>query len=103
MKTLVWNSRTKQFAVLSRELAHAMMSFGSVEGFNHATESPRLDSITLSQRGKTARVTIKAGKDELHADSGRIEAKRLVCLLAEWTKAPAFNVKDSGKTVPFAI
>ena len=100
MKTLIWSSKSHEFALVSPELAHAMMSFGSREGYNRATSSPpALTSIELSQEGKQAKITLRMGEYSYWHKAGRVESKRLVKTLAAWTKAPAFNVKDSGKRV----
>ena len=39
------------FAVVSDSLARAMLTVGNTEGFTTATEKPRLDRLTIEQRG----------------------------------------------------
>lgn len=100
MQTLIWSSTSHEFALVSPELAQAMLAVGSLEGFNRATSSPPvLTSIELSQEGKQTKITLRMGEHSYWHKAGRVESKRLVKILAAWTKAPAFNVKDNGKRV----
>lgn len=96
---LALNSKNNTFALVSTDAAAAIMSMGSVEGFNGVNHSLKtLDKVVIRQEGKKCRVDIHKGASVFSSlPSGRVEAKKLAAQLASLYSAPLFNVKESGK------
>lgn len=96
---LALNSKNNTFALVSTDAAAAIMSMGSVEGFNGVNHSLKtLDKVVIRQEGKKCCVDIHKGASVFSSlPSGRVEAKKLAAQLASLYSAPLFNVKESGK------
>lgn len=98
---LAYNGATGDFAVVSPELAQAMMTTGNTQNLNRVslTLKPKRLVLRWIKSGETA-VEIELIGMTLRHICGRVEAKKIISRLIEWTGAPAFNVKNSGNLTP---
>ncbi len=102
---LVWNSTTRDFALVSYELAQAMLGMGNTEGFDRLSRHPgkgfRVVIRPFRSTGCTVDIETKAGT--YSHQCGRVEGKKLAAQLHKHFEWPVFNVKNTGKLVPCTI
>lgn len=98
---IIWNRKTRLFAIVSPDLASAMIQVGNTSGFDAVNHTSRkLDKVTIMQDGRKCRVEIEKGGVCLTSEPmGRVKAKRLASFIHEIYSTPLFNIKADGKLV----